>query len=47
MLIVFCSELSKRLVLSIGPSDMVARKIATAATMVTILWSTAQRSAGR
>ena len=46
-LIVFCPELSKRFVLSSGLSDIVARKIATAATRVTILWSTAHLSAGR
>ena len=47
MLMVFCPELSNRFVLSSGVSDIVARKIATAATTVTILWSTAHLSAGR
>jgi hypothetical protein len=46
-LIVFCPELSKRLVLRSGLSDIVPRKMATAATMVTILWSRVQLRAGR
>ena len=46
-LMVFCPELSNRLVLSIGPSIIVPANTANAATRVTILWSTAHRSAGR
>src|SRR5674536_144472 len=45
-LIVFCPELSKRLVLRSGASDIVPRKMATAATMVTILWSRVHLRAG-
>ncbi len=47
MLIVGCSELSNRLVLSSGVNSIVPTKIATAATSVIALWSRAKRSAGR
>ena len=47
MLIVFCSELSNRFVLSIGDSIIVPTKIAAAAMSVTALWLRANLSAGR
>ena len=47
MLIVGCSELSNRFVLSNGVSIMVPTKIAAAAISVIALWSSPKRSAGR
>ena len=47
MLMVGCSELSNRLVLSSGVNIMVPTKIAAAAMSVIALWSRAKRSAGR
>ena len=47
MVMVGCSELSKRLVFSSGVSIIVPTKIAAATTSVIALWSRASRSAGR